>query len=57
LNKIATKIFQNSDEVKNYLHIERISRSLERIADHSTNIAEDVIYMIEGENVKHKGGK
>jgi phosphate transport system protein len=31
-----------------------ISRHLERMADHSTNIAEDVIYMIEGEIVRHR---
>ena len=31
-----------------------ISRNLERAADHATNIAEDVIFWIRGNDVRHK---
>ena len=39
------------DSVLNYL---TVSRHLERVADLATNIAEDVIYLNEGEIVRHK---
>jgi len=42
---------QQTDQLVEYL---RVSRHLERIADHATNIAEDVIYMIEGSIVRHR---
>lgn len=38
------------------LAIMAASRNLERIADHATNLAEDVIYLVEGEIVRHQAG-
>jgi len=42
---------ENLDGLSNLLSV---SRCIERIADHVTNVAEDVVYMIEGEIVRHK---
>ena len=36
------------------VHLLLVARNLERIADHATNIAEDVIYLVEGEIVRHR---
>jgi phosphate transport system protein len=35
------------------IHLMFVARSLERIADHATNIAEDVIYLVKGIDVRH----
>jgi phosphate transport system protein len=40
--------------VENLLRINSVSKHIERIADMATNIAEDVIYMAEGEIVRHR---
>ncbi|MEO0107906.1 MAG: phosphate signaling complex protein PhoU [candidate division WOR-3 bacterium] len=39
------------------LRLMMVALNLERIADHSTNIAEDVIYMATGEVIKHRTGE
>jgi phosphate transport system protein len=36
-----------------YINLLLISRHVERLADHATNIAEEVIYMIEGDIIRH----
>jgi phosphate transport system protein len=51
---IARNLEENPKKNEYLLHLLGVSRSLERIADHATNIAEDVIYMIKGEIVRHK---
>ncbi len=37
------------------MHYMGVSRFLERIADHATSLAKDVLYMVEGEIVRHRG--
>lgn len=42
-----------TNDVGYMINLLLISRHLERVADHATNIAEEVVYMIEGEIVRH----
>ena len=43
----------DSDAVERATHIISVSRALERIADLATNIAEDVVFLVEGEVIRH----
>jgi phosphate transport system protein len=45
------------DAIKSCLHLMAISKSLERVADHATNVAESVIYLHEGCDIRHTGKK
>ncbi|MCU0916116.1 MAG: phosphate signaling complex protein PhoU [Planctomycetes bacterium] len=51
---VQEAIHTHPDTTESLIHLLSASRHLERIADHATNIAEDVIYMIEGIIVRHK---
>ncbi|MFA4905094.1 MAG: phosphate signaling complex protein PhoU [Candidatus Margulisiibacteriota bacterium] len=46
---------KDSSTVPRAIPLLLVSRHLERIADHATNIAEDVVYMVEAKVVKHGG--
>jgi len=46
-------IGKHPDRVSYLINLLLVSRHLERIADHATNIAEEVIYLVEGEIVRH----
>lgn len=51
--KCISEIKNNPESAEFFINIITISKNLERIADHATNIAEDIIYMVEGEIIKH----
>jgi len=54
--ELLTYMIEDPKNVSRALHLLLISRNLERIADHATNIAEDVIYYVEGRDIRHSAG-
>jgi phosphate transport system protein len=51
--ELLTYMVESSDNVRRALHLLLIARNLERVADHATNVAEDVIYYAEGLDIRH----
>jgi len=52
--QVQDGIRNQPEHLESLIHLLSASRHLERIADHATNIAEDVLYMIKGEIVRHR---
>lgn len=53
-DRVEKMVQDRPDYVHSLFQILSISRNLERIADQATNIAEDVIYMLEGKIIRHR---
>ena len=51
---IQDQIRENPDDIDRLFDLLSVSRHLERIADLTTNVAEDVIYTAQGEIVRHR---
>jgi phosphate transport system protein len=52
--RILQAIKAHPEQLENLLRINSVSKHIERIADMATNVAEDVIYMVEGDIVRHR---
>jgi phosphate transport system protein len=53
MRELLTYMTSDPKTIKNEVHLMIVSRCLERIADHATNIAEDVIFMVDALVIKH----
>jgi phosphate transport system protein len=55
--KIQDEIPRDLPHIESLMQYLSVSRYLERIADHASNIAEDVVYLIEGSIIRHKASE
>lgn len=53
IRELITYMTQDPKTIERAMHLIRIGHNLERIADLSTNISEDVIFIVEGKVIKH----
>ncbi len=56
IRELISYMLEDRANIKRALDLILVSRYLERIADHATNVAEDVIYMVEGKDIRHSRG-
>jgi phosphate transport system protein len=54
---LVQHMVENPDTIARCLHWMVAAKSLERIADHATNVAEDVVYLCEAQDIRHTGAK
>ena len=54
IDDLAKQMETNPHQVEGLLHVFSATRIIERIADHATNIAEDVIYLAKGRIMRHR---
>lgn len=51
--ELVSFVIEDPQRTTRCLHLMFISKSLERIADHAANIAEEVVYLYEGRDIRH----
>jgi phosphate transport system protein len=51
--ELASYMIEKPSTISRCLNLMVISKALERIADHATNIAEDVVFLYEGRDIRH----
>ena len=54
IERLLVRMRESPDKIDRALELISVSKNIERIADHATNIAEDVIYLVEGDIVRHQ---
>lgn len=53
--RLVSLMTEDSDSIERCLHYLTVIKRLERIADHAKNIAEEVVFMCEAQDIRHAG--
>jgi phosphate transport system protein len=53
--ELVNLMTQDAANIRRALWLTVVSKSLERVADHATNVAEDVVYLCEALDIRHTG--
>jgi phosphate transport system protein len=53
--ELSSYMVERPSTITRCLNLMVISKSLERVADHATNVAEEVVYLYEGRDIRHTG--
>jgi phosphate transport system protein len=53
--ELVSYMLEQPNTITRCLSLMQISKRIERIADHATNIAEEVVYLYEGRDIRHTG--
>jgi phosphate transport system protein len=53
--ELARHMTEHTVAITRCLHLMTVSKCLERIADHATNVAEEVVYLCEAQDIRHTG--
>jgi phosphate transport system protein len=52
--ELTSFMIEDSHTITRCLNLMSVAHNLERIADHATNIAEDIVYLYEGRDIRHQ---
>jgi phosphate transport system protein len=52
--QLTERMIQDREQLRGYLNLILISRSLERVGDHAANMAEDAVYAASAEDIRHQ---
>jgi phosphate transport system protein len=53
--ELLTYMMSDPTTIPRAMELILVSRAIERIADHATNVCEDVVFMVKGKDVRHQG--